>query len=48
MINVLFWLVVVVVALAALLILLWALLELFQFVRWIFPANKDDEAGPFK
>jgi hypothetical protein len=46
--EVLAWILIVALGLVALLIVIWALFELFEFVRWIFPSNKDDEKGPFK
>lgn len=31
-----------------LLIFLWSILELSDFLKWVFPTNKEDEAGPFR
>ena len=38
---------VVIIGLVALAILAWAMLELWELARWVFPRNKDDEKGPF-
>lgn len=41
-------LVILVIAVVGLVIFLWAFFELFDFLRWIFPANKEDESGRFR
>ncbi len=47
-IDVLVWILIIALGLTALLIIIWAAIELLELLRWTFPANKDDEKGPFK
>ncbi len=46
--TVLIWILIIALGLIALLIVVWAAMELLELLRWTFPANKDDEKGPFK